>query len=496
MEIVAKEELRRLSDFQNVTYHAPNKIHTKIDSEFIYSVNVITWYSGNEVTVEKQENNRVDGIVTVRYPLIPTQSYLKKCEIRVIFPRIAVKKKYLGKIVICLPHNPAIKTIDGAEFMIKEHCVNGHAKCNYWQNVAPQYVRSGDERNFNLGVGNYKFLENWCNVLPKMTFNIEQFFGMFYSKMNFPVFLACKDDRMNVDIAFRYTYNLNLKNLVRMGEVQPDGTIIPIDFRNKYILGPEVIEIPNMVLRYNYVTDDEVKFIKEKKLNGDKEEDRVIRKFFKDVVCYSQNDGFKYGKEHPIILESKSPAIALFWSAENKRYKDKYNIHANYTSDANNVYDGYNMIKNSSLMYGPLPKFKDFEPDQVELAQPRNFMPKCPMDPGYNCYALCNNPFGDNVSPGNIMANKDTTLHVKIFNTDPRCCTEQFADKDKAISKQYDPDEDSSDDDVEEVKREIDVKEKNDIKDKYIVHVAIMTLRTMEIKKVEGEKDVYNFQII
>lgn len=492
MEIVAKDELRRLTDIQNKEYHAPNTVHPRIESEFVYTTSVVTWYSPNEVVMEKREEDRAEGKVKVKYPITPTQSFAKECQIRVVLPHMYVKKKYLGKIVICLPHNPGLKVFDKTELLIKD--LPGNGGDNYWQNVHPQFNRKGDTRNFNQSVGNIDFLETWTTELPRVTFNVDQPFGLLQGKMSLPVFLCYKEDNsMNFDISFKYSFNLSVKNLVRMGEVQEDGSIIPIEFRKKYIVAPENIDIPNMVLRYNYVTDQEVKFIKEQKLGGDKEENRVIRKFYKDVTCYTYNDGIKYDKEHPMILESKSPVLAIFWSAEDKKYKDNYNIHGNYTSNPNNVYAGYNMIKNSSLFYGPIAKFQNFEPDQVELAQSRDHMPKCPMDNGYNVYALCNDPFSDSIKPGVVMMNKDTTLNVKISNTDPRLCLDMFKDKDKN-EKVHDSDEDSSDEDEEEIKREIEIKKKVITKkDKYILHVALLTQRKLEIRPVKDEKDVYSF---
>lgn len=503
MDIVAKNELERLTQIQSEEYHAINDTHTTLKSEFLNKIQVCSWYSSNDVLVEKIPINKSNTEVTIKYSITPSQSYLTKAQLRILFPPCSVKKKYADKIVISLPHNAGIAPIKNGELLISDF-PSGNLP-NYCQNAYHQYNRNpnaGSDRNFNLSIGNVTFMEEWNTKLPSYPCNINQPFGLLEEKhKNLPIFLCYKESAMNFEVYFKYTFELSLSKLIRMGKRMPDGSIKSIKFNRKYFNGPKMIDVPNMYIRYCRISNNEVNFIKEVKLDNKGEIKQKIRKFFRDFEYDSYDDGIDYGKEYSMPIESKSPGLAIMYSGEDKVAKESFNSHGNYTNDYMYVYQGFNVIRKSSLYYGTIAKFKDFEPDQIELAQARDYMKTCPMDNGYNVYALCNDPFGEDVSPGVVMMNKDTTLTVKIGNTDPRLNTDYNEDKEEKEDEEDEESEDEEDEEEEKIEDKekdedlVKIKTKKQNKRQYILHVAILNLRQMEIRKSETDDKVFKFLV-
>jgi len=100
------------------------------------------------------------------------------------------------------------------------------------------------------------------------------------------------------------------------------------------------------------------------------------------------------------------------------------------------------------------------------------------------------------------MMNKDTTLTIKIGNTDPRLNTDYNEDKEeKDHEDDEDEDEDEDDDTIDEDKEDKEDEElvKNSMnkqnKRKYILHVATLNLRQLEIRKSETDENVFNFMV-
>ncbi len=512
MQNAVSVELDRLTSIQNTEYHTTNDVHKSLTSEFLRPVSVGAWYSKNDVPLPKVESRRDGSVVHMTYNVFPTQSYITNAELRFAYPKMSVLTEKYPNIYIRPAHNSGIAPIINGEFFVGELSSAGSLP-NFWQNANPQFNRNpgaGSDRNFNLCVGNDEHREEheWTQYIPRKRCNIKQGYGLMESTdKNIPVFLCYKDTRLNFAVYFMYQFELAIDKLVCMAEKQADGSMKSIKFNKLYVDCPKLIDIPNLYVNFSYASDNEVAFIKSEKL-FDKAAGKglTIRRFFRDVGYHVYNDGVPYGTEHVMDIESKSPVLALCYAAEGKHTKETYNIHANFTSNFTNVHRGYNMIKESSLMYGSIPKFSRFEPDQLELGQPRDHAPCMQMDPGYNFYALCNKPFSDQVSPGVVMVNRNTTLKIKVENTDPRLDDtednkeENEEEENGMLDGSGHDDEERSGgfvDDATTRKRLESVRVMEQLKKKlnkkYIIHIASLNLRTMEIKKSEKEEGVYNF---
>jgi hypothetical protein len=166
-------------------------------------------------------------------------------------------------------------------------------------------------------------------------------------------------------------------------------------------------------------------------------------------------------------LVCNTPCKKIFWMAENILNKD-FNIFSNYTIK------GYNPCASASLKYTQVVRF-NVDQDMSEKSIPEKHCVGTPNESGYNVYSFSydSSSFDADIGMSFNSPNNTATLSIQISDTDP------YTEETKKIQKELNKD------DIEEMLKEQDSEAENSSKEKYKVHVRLLTYRRIKFEKNE-----------
>lgn len=479
---VAKEELSSLNDFQReIHFHdyddgADPEILSDHYRKFVKS----TWYS----SVLTKLACVTDGTETV-YPLNNSFHFLKYTYLRFVVPAIKVKLDYAGKIRICWCHNLGINISQQASFKEDDDTYQTFDKT--WGDIHPQYYQepgAGKRENFNLGVGNIEFLENWSEYLPSHPITVDQ--PWFYTMSPFPIWPKLSATKAE----HRYTFKRKVTDLLRM-EVKIKDIWKPVT-KNLYkyidIAGPAEIKTPELWGRYSYVTDKELEWYMTCDASKRDDEGTQSRVFYtRDIVACDIQNPITYKSVADVNLISPNPCLAFFWVAENCDASAIHN-YSNYTTNTNDIYKGWDPVKTTTYKYGNIVVLDNMPSDHFNIAQSKHF-PSLPIETGYHAYSYSNysNNFDGEIGIVFDNLNKKATLKCKIDNGDV------FINN----SDENDHNEDDEEEDFEiEMSKDADRIVTNITNDspRFIVRVRLLIMKKFTIysKKIKGEEKKYS----
>jgi hypothetical protein len=397
----AKEELNSLTEFQRDIHRTSNMSESIISTfyrEFIRS----TWYS----SIPMKLKCSTDDTETL-YSVNNTFHYLMYTYLRFMSPPVRVKPEYKGRVRIAWCHNLGTNIIKQAIF--KEDDDTYQKWDNVWADVYFQFYQdggAGKRDNHNIGIGNVKCMEDWCEYLPPYQINVDQ--PWFYSMdpaLSFPIFYKHSQTRAE----HRYTFRRKVMDLLRIQMLSRDGTWKDIPKSgHKYldINQSACIKTPELWGRYAYITEPEIKWYKCSKT-------RTL--YTRDVeICDTQNPN-KYNSIAEIPLHCTNPCLAFFWVAENKDSISNHN-YSNYTTDINDLYSGWDPIKSTTLKYGTTTRLDDMDSDHFSIAEPRKHFPSAPSERGYHGYSFAWDSTSYHGDIGIVLSEMKAILHCKIAN--------------------------------------------------------------------------------
>lgn len=414
---VSKAELETLKDdtlwsplytSSKITNSKGEQKFENMASDFHHVIRKATWYSSSLIKLNPSVDND-----SVTYQVNSTFHFLCYVYRRYILPHISVKAEYRDKVMICWPHNVGVNSIKTVSFL--EDDVPYHNFDATWYDINSQfYTRPGFRENYDRGVGNISFLENWSHMLPSYPINVEEpFFYSLDSSYAFPMFYKGTQAR----VIHAYDMRRKIVNLLRMKKQNKRGLWTYITDGKKickYLEGisvNSVIPTPELWGRYAYVTDAELNIYKCSR------EAQVY--YIKTVENFDALNRVTYEDKAIIGLNCKSPCLAIFWVAENQDAVAVHNF-SNYTTNTDNVYEGYDPIATNDLIYetgSTAIPWKSMDSDHFNIASSRKHFPSSPCDFGYHGHSFAWDSTSVDVQIAIILAKLGAKLAVSIRDT-------------------------------------------------------------------------------
>ena len=245
-------------------------------------------------------------------------------------------------------------------------------------------------------------------------------------------------------------------------------------------------------VKYDYVSPNELKFFRCRERPP---------MYIRDIVVCDVENPNSYNSIAKIPLQCKNPCLAMFWVAENQT-SVKIHYFSNYTTNEKDVYEGWDPIHKTSLLYGTNAKFADMDSDHFSIAEPRKHALSAPKEAGYHGAFFAWDCFGINAEVGICFDGKNAFMKCKLKNTDLYKIPNKdntFEDKD---TNQSDDDE-SSDKETPKIslpkeKRNAIVASSNPSDPEFITRVRLLVMKKFTITKEEAEEGkgaIYQFTV-
>lgn len=397
---IAKFDLDTLTKFQE-EIHIPSDEDEEITSNFYREFRKTTWVSH---IPSKMKANCSD--TEVSFTANTTFHYLINTFIRQTFPALRVKKEYENDVQIAWPHNLGTNSTPKACFKIDDDTLQ---TIDYvWFDIHSQFfMKPGFRDHWNMCVGNLPMLENWTNFLPEFTSNVRQ--PWFYGKdfcMAVPMFLSSLS-------LFEHVYTIRpfITDLLRMRVKKGDGWIETMcNLKCLDGTGPNgQLRPPELWGRYGYLHPTEFKW------NKCREKHTF---YIEDVIACDSVIPSSYGSVVTVQLDCKTPCKAFYWVAENLSAKENRNF-SDYTTNKDNMYQGWNPIRSRSLMYSGNTRLEMADSDHSDKIEPWDFAISPPSEAGYNMYSFACNPNSLDAEVGIVMNGMSVNLLCTLDNTDP-----------------------------------------------------------------------------
>ena len=404
----ARAELESITKEQDLD-HSTESLNDNIVSNFFSVFLKSTWYSSVLMKLQASENS-LNTDSTVSYAVSDTFHFLIYSYLTFRTPSIKVKPEYKGRVRIAWPHNLGTNITPQASFVADDDEVY-QTWDNVWADIYFQFYQSagaGQRESHNKGIGNMKCLEEWSEHLPSCHINVDQ--PWFYSMdpaLAFPIFYKGSQIRAK----HNYKFRLGITDLLRVQIKTPSGWKDATSKVNRsmYLDMPknEKIQVPELWARYSYNRENE---LKQQKC------DKVRTIYTRDVVICDAVNPVNYGSSATLELQSKRPCLAFFWVAENRDATNIRNF-SNYTTNKQDLYDGWDPIKTNSFTYGTQELFKDMPSHHFTVAPARKHFPSSPDETGYHAYAYAWNSTSIHGDVGIIFEGLKANLVCHIADT-------------------------------------------------------------------------------
>lgn len=480
---VAKYELESLTKFQQ-DIHLTSNMSEDIISNFHRAFIKSTWYSSVPLKLKSSK----DGSDTI-YSVNNSFHFLLYSYMRFVLPAIRVKPNYKGRVRIAWCHNVGTNIVNHAVFRQDDDTYQEWD--NVWADIYFQFYQTagaGKRESHDIGVGNVKYLEGWNEYLPSYPINVDQpwFYSMDHA-LAFPIFYKGSLTRAE----HRYSFKTKIFDILRVQILSKDKTWkSTINNVEKYLdVNTTTLKAPELWGRYSYITDPEIKWYKCKK----------SRSFYtRDVVVCDTPNPTTYNSTAQIELQCVNPCLAFFWVAENCD-AIKLNNHSNYTTDAFDIYQGWDPIRTTSLIYGTTLRLDKMPSDHFSIAEPRKHFPSAPSESGFHGYSFAWDSTSYHGDIGIVFSvEMKAKLSCDIYNNN--IFTSSAYDDDK---KNVDEDEiaDSSYDETNKIviqdKKAETLKTMESVTEemspKFVTRVRLLVVRKFTIT---SDNEDYNFSIV
>lgn len=424
-----------LYEFNRTTWHAP--FPKKIDGE------------GSDTKVKYQLDNG-------KFDLLESITLNQK------WPAIGVKQEYEGKIEICWPHNLGTNVLTNAVIKYGTDELP-HLDSKYCDVYFQMFLSPEERAHHNWGIGNKPTLENWSSFLPEDETTVE--LPWYFSRdpsVALPLFYC---DKLSATMII--DYKRDVLNLLRMRRIYEDGTyeIIPAD--KQYILLPSdndsTLPKPEILGYYIKLEPEEVEAYK-----CWTREEKYGDFYIEDIIFSHSQNPQKFGENIKVEVECDADCNGIFWFAENKTATDFGNL-SNYTTDSQNLYDGYLPIEHSTLMAGGNHIFKDLNSSYLSQTLIRPF-PGRPTEQGILGWSFTRKPRSLNAMVGVNMKDVKYQISTKIKDRDPSL--QYYDQKTKKLRTKVSPGKDNE----------------------YILHVYCLVTRKITFSPASDKEDAWKIE--
>lgn len=380
---VLKLDIDSITEFQKELHYSKDPNNNQVKSRFSCVIDKYAWSTHSKA---KMIHTADDGEVV--YTASKKFDVLFKSEIHInLFP-IKVKGKYKGKIQICYPHNLGHNIPYQGELKVDDD----HLQTidSIWLDINAQfYMKSGAgfRHHYKRMIGSVPCLEEWSTELPGLPLVVPQPFH--YSKNTRVALLLLNSSMTTVTHKYklrnkiceilRMRYNLGTESQPNWQEIQPKLRYLDVPTRTKQF------PIPELWGRYTIMSDAEREW--HKSIDPVTNEPIKHSIYTEDIIMITSNNPTPIGSTDVIPLHCKSPCKALFWVAQDVKAIENLNF-SNYTTDSENLNNGWNPCSTVSLKYAGAPKIDKLSNKHFDLSEPWDFFPSAPDEPGYNACAF------------------------------------------------------------------------------------------------------------
>ena len=478
MTAITTVEIKQLSDFQK-EIHSVATEREEIDSIFTYVFRKVTWYrlapEQLKLSMDKEAGNAV-------YTANSTYHYLMFINKRMILPEMRVSDEYANEYRIAWCHNVNNNNTIQAILKIGDETFNSFD--HVWADIHGQYYgKPGFERHLGLAQGNAPFLEEWSTRLPSRATNcIQPFYFSHHPSISIPLFMMSSQTK----VTFEYQFRLKVSQLLRLSKLMADKTWRSIKFNPKILSDKCPTQIPNPELWgiYSHVTDAEIV--------SQTCDDAPKTFYIRNVIASDAENPVALGEKAKVELEATWPTLALFWVAENKDATGRNN-RSNYSTDPDNIYNGWNPCSAPTLSYSDFKRFKDVPPDFFEVVEPILHFTSAPVDPGYNAYSICHNSSSIDAEVGVSFGGLKAKLSVPLANSAPFLSQPWTTEHNKEASDNNDDDDEvDGDQDVKSAsKSEVSTNGKGSESKNYLLRARMFVMQKVVATKIveSGKRD-------
>jgi len=359
-----------------------------------------------------------DGEKT-RYTINTAYKYLIYSYLRFQSPWVKVKEEHKDDIRIALCSNFGTNVVVDATLMNDNDTINTlhpivyDDKQQFFPTVGPN-----KDSNYNKGIGNVNILQNWSTYLPSYPINVFQpWYYSEHSSLAFPIYHKGTETKA----AHIYTFQKDVIDLIRVQHKIDD---VWVDVKNVEKINYIDIEYrsfkgdygPKLYGKYSNITEAELEsyecVLDDKDDKGKKEKiDRVY--YFIDNKVIKSTNVQKCGTNFEVSINLEVSILAIFWKALNVTAQKNGNF-SNYTTNKDNLLEGWDPIKNNTLETPTRTFFKDLPSDHFNIAESNNF-PGAPTINGYHGYSFSLDHLSK-VSAGSTTVLKNATLTCSLQN--------------------------------------------------------------------------------
>ena len=374
---------------------------------------------------------------------------------------------------ICYPHNLITTIIKNIQYKYGDEL--GEKLSSHVLNILIGYFRNSERDRINNDcIGNIPALENWTTELREHTLDLKVpfFFSWDLSR-------AIKLVRsVDTPVTFEVETEQKHTDIIRIRKKLPDGTYKYYQKGDKQISKFKIfknidkqddkLEKPELWGHYNIVNEGE-KIFHHRLMEDIPEEVREPdHMYILDWVEFSEKNAKKLGDHVDIKIDEKLPCLALFWNAQNKTSLE-YKNPSNYTTNSENVYQGWDPIKKFSIKHGSETyRFKDTDSDIAKRQASLKF-PSSPITNGYFAHSLTYDINRTDINIGKNLSSYGTLLQIELGNKSPYKELENIHQN----SEEQESNLDKMDDEYEE-----DVRE--DREDQFYVKAAALIVKKLK----------------
>lgn len=406
MTSAVKLQLEKVCELQKEIHHFEGSTDSDVSSFFSVEYRKVILHT----KIRQRLRANRDGNTVIFTVNNNAFHYLLNTVMRQETRRIRVKDAYKDKIQICWPHNMGTASIVEAQFRVGEEIWQSWDRV--WADIKSQfYMKPGFRDHYNMCIGNYPALESWTDSLVPRVLNVPQ--PWFYASKevfrSFPIYLF-----EGQEITHRYTMLNRISEVLRMRKLTSRNGWVEIPCNISYLEGEgikeDLLPEPQLLGDYAYISDYELELMRSCK----------VPEFIliDEIVKYDAPNPNGYGAKEVINLPCMLPCRAIFWVAENLKATKKRNF-SNYTTDTNNLYDGWSPISKISLKFGEIPRIEDMPYDQFCQVEPMHYFSSAPTEAGYFGYSFAYNSDSIDADIDVCLGLLNASMSFHIYNTDP-----------------------------------------------------------------------------
>lgn len=395
----------KLNHFQQES-HFPQVPEEPIISEFSCDRKKSTWYYKFPDRLPPESAGPAEQH-NYSFRIPKKGHHLLETDICQRLPGIKFNPGYTGKWTV----NPGTSFIERAEFVLNSKILKTLDQ-KFLDHYNQHHLTESEKISHRVNVGNIPALSNPSDFLHEHVCSYTLPWKFNNRKNNFPLYYCSHID----DIRINFSFIRNINDLLIVYDenghrVSANSTSI------RYVDGKEInfetslLPMPELYVTYANMTDSELEY------HSNLYDDTSNVMECDDFYLFEAENPARLGNVVTIrITNTEFPISRLYWAASNELAIQNKN-YSNYTTDAEEILNGWSPIDTVTLTYGNLCLFKDFPEYRFERVYPIRESISIPHEPGYGSWFTGISKDSECSPPGLVL--KESQFIVKLKDSNP-----------------------------------------------------------------------------